>query len=128
MLKRYIVEIGTGMDMHGGDVTNAAQKAVKDAVSHSCLCGLFDIIGLTDPNQMHVEVKVACPYRKDSITRKSSRQFPLAPKLEAVQGGLSVRGLHVPDLGEGDTIVVAVAALTVYVEVGIEPVGLSWSA
>ncbi len=38
-------------------------------------------------------------------------------KLEVVEGGLSVRGLHVPELGEGDTIVVAVAALTVYVDV-----------
>lgn len=118
MLKRYIVEIGTGMDMHGGDVTNAAQKAVKDAVSHSCLCGLFDIIGLTDPNQMHVEVKVACPYPERLNHQEVLKAVPFgSKKLEAVQGGLSVRGLHVPELGEGDTIVVAVAALTVYVDV-----------
>ena len=50
-----------GADLHGGDVTKAAQKAVKDAISHSCLCGLFDIMGINDPNQMYIEVKVACP-------------------------------------------------------------------
>jgi hypothetical protein len=32
-----------------------------------------------------------------------------------VEGGLTVRGLSLPELGEGETIVVAVAALTVYV-------------
>jgi hypothetical protein len=36
---------------------------------------------------------------------------------EAVPGGLSVQGLYLPELGDGDTIVVAVAALTVYVNV-----------
>ena len=118
MLKRYIVEIGTGMDLHGGDVTNAAQKAIKDAVSHSCLCGLFDIIGLTDPNQMHVEVKIACPYPERLNHQEVLKAVPFgSTKLEVVEGGLSVRGLHVPELGEGDTIVVAVAALTVYVDV-----------
>ena len=41
MLKRYIVEFGMGADLHGGDVTKAAVKAVKDATSRSCLCGMI---------------------------------------------------------------------------------------
>ena len=35
--KRFIVEIGTGIDIHGEDATKAACRAVKDAVSRSCL-------------------------------------------------------------------------------------------
>ena len=31
--KRFIVEIGTGVDLHGEDVTKAACRAVKDAIS-----------------------------------------------------------------------------------------------
>ncbi|MGD8844363.1 MAG: Lin0512 family protein [Desulfobacteraceae bacterium] len=31
--KRFIVEIGTGADLHGKDVTKAACRAVKDAIS-----------------------------------------------------------------------------------------------
>ena len=27
--KRYLIEIGTGVDMHGGDMTGAALKAVN---------------------------------------------------------------------------------------------------
>lgn len=116
-LKRYIVEIGTGADLHGGDVTKAAQKAIKDAVSHSCLCGLFDIIGIHDPNQMHIHVKIACPNPEKLDHEAVLSAVPFGTtQLEAVQGGLSVRGLDLPALGQGDTIVVAVAALTVYVE------------
>ena len=39
-MKKYIVELGLGSDFHGQDVTKAAKKAAKDAISHSCLCGL----------------------------------------------------------------------------------------
>ncbi|HWQ74569.1 MAG TPA: Lin0512 family protein [Syntrophomonas sp.] len=117
-LQRFIIEVGTGIDMHGGDVTNAAQKAIKDAVSHSCLCGLFDIVGITDPNQMHVHVKVACPYPDKLDQEAILNAVPFgSTQLEVEEGGLTVRGLNLPMLGEGDTIVVAVAALTVYIDV-----------
>ena len=43
-LKKFIVEFGMGTDFHGQDVTKAAKKAVKDAVSRSCLCGLEDVL------------------------------------------------------------------------------------
>lgn len=36
--------------------------------------------------------------------------------VEAVAGGLTVKGLYLPALGEGDNIMVAVAALTVYID------------
>ncbi|MBC7343237.1 MAG: Lin0512 family protein [Clostridia bacterium] len=116
--KRYIVEIGTGIDLHGGDVTKAAQRAIGDAISRSCLCGLFDIIGLKDPNQMDIEVKVACPYPEKVNPQKALQAIPFgSARIELVSGGLTARGLELPELGEGDTVVVAVAALTVYVEV-----------
>lgn len=114
--KRYIVEFGTGADMHGGDVTNAAKKAIKDAVSHSCLCGLFDIVGLTGPEQMELEVKIACPYPERINEEEVLKAVPLgSAKLEVVSGGMTVRGLDLPVLGDGDTIVIALAAITVYV-------------
>ena len=47
-MKKFIVEFGMGTDFHGQDVTKAAKKAVKDAVSRSCLCGLDEVLGLTD--------------------------------------------------------------------------------
>lgn len=115
--KRYIVEIGKGIDMHGGDVTNAACKAVKNAVSSSCLAGLFDICGMTDPNQMKVKVKIACPHPENVDKEKVLATVPFGSnEIEIVEGGLSVPGLYLPAIAEGSTIVAALAALTVYVD------------
>ena len=33
MLQRYVVELGTGADLHGANMTKAAYRAVKDAIS-----------------------------------------------------------------------------------------------
>ena len=35
--KRVILEMGTGNDLHGGDYTKAAIRAVQDAIHHSSL-------------------------------------------------------------------------------------------
>lgn len=115
--KRYIVEIGMGADLHGGDVTKAAQRAVKDAMSRSCLCGLFDIAEIRDPNQMVVEVRIGCPQPEKVRLDEVKEMVPFGSvTVEAVLGGIDVKGLHLPSLGEGDTIMVAVAALTVSVD------------
>ena len=39
-MKRIILEMGTGNDLHGQDYTKAAKRAVQDAMHHSSL-GLF---------------------------------------------------------------------------------------
>ena len=115
--KRFIIEFGTGADLHGEDVTKAAQKAVKDAISHSCLCGLFDIMGITDPNEMEIEAKVGCPYPERVNKEDVVNMIPFGKvHLDVVQGGLAVPGLKLPLLAESDTIVIAVAALTVYID------------
>ncbi len=36
-LQRVITEFGTGNDLHGGDYTKAAVRAVQDAIHHSSL-------------------------------------------------------------------------------------------
>ena len=116
--KRYVVEIGSGADLHGGDVTKAAQRAVKDAVSRSCLCGLFDILGIDSPQRMHVAIKLGVPHPEQIRKSEVLEMVPFGTtELEIVTGGLAVRGLDLPELGAGDTIVIAVAALTVYVDV-----------
>ena len=37
MAKRIILEMGSGNDLHGGDYTKAALRAVQDALHHSSL-------------------------------------------------------------------------------------------
>jgi uncharacterized protein (TIGR02058 family) len=116
--KRYVVELGYGADLHGADATKAAQRAVKDAISRSCLCGLFEIVGLRDPDDMHVKVKIGCPKPGEVDAEAILGVIPFGSKeLEVVEGGLTTRGIEVPSLGCGDTVLVAVASLTVCVNV-----------
>lgn len=116
--KRYLVEFDTGVDLHGMDYTKAAKKAVKNAISHCCLCGMEDLLNLQNPaNAMKVSVRIGCPdpgaVRKDEILA----QIPFGTtEIEVVPGGLSGKGLAVPALGDGDTIVMVNALLTVWVD------------
>jgi uncharacterized protein (TIGR02058 family) len=54
--KRVILEMGTGNDLHGGDYTKAAVRAVQDAIHHSSLT-LIRTLGL-DSRKMQVEVTI----------------------------------------------------------------------
>lgn len=49
--KRFIVQLAMGTDQHGhnDNCTNAAIKAVKNAISNNCLIGLIEICGLRTP-------------------------------------------------------------------------------
>ena len=58
--KRYLIEIGTGVDMHGGDMTGAALKAIKDAMSHCCMAGVKEIHN-TGPQDITLRIKICCP-------------------------------------------------------------------
>jgi len=53
-LKRIILEMGSGNDLHGGDYTKAALRAVQDALHHSSLA-FVRTLGL-DIKTMQVEV------------------------------------------------------------------------
>jgi uncharacterized protein (TIGR02058 family) len=118
MLKRYIVEFGTGVDLHGGDVTKAAKKAVRDAISHCCLCGIEEIIGIDNFNDgMYLEIIIGSPNPENVDKDEILRAIPFGKaKIDIVEGGLSFKGLFVPSLGEGSTIVMVNAAITVFVE------------
>ena len=56
-VKRIILEMGTGNDLHGGDYTKAAKRAVQDALHHSSL-SLFRTMNI-DPNTMEIELRLA---------------------------------------------------------------------
>ena len=57
MMKRIILEMGTGNDLYGEDYTKAACRAVDDALHHSSLM-LFRSLGF-DHADMDVRVTVA---------------------------------------------------------------------
>lgn len=116
--QRFIVEIGTGIDLHGEDVTKAACRAVRDAISRSCLCGLVEILGVEDLQALAVEVLVAVPRPQDVNLDHVMAEVPIGRKTaRAVEGGMITKGLCVAQFASHcDQIIVANAAVTVLVE------------
>ena len=66
-LKRVILEMGTGNDLHGGDYTKAALRAVQDALHHSSL-SMIRSLGL-DSKAMQVEVTIGVQKPERSTPR-----------------------------------------------------------
>ena len=68
--RKYLLENGTGVDLHGKDETKAAQRAVKDAISHSSMIGLgalFKIGCFAElEDALMVDVTIATP-NPDSV-------------------------------------------------------------
>ena len=106
-LKRIITEFGSGNDLHGGDYTKAAVRAVGDAIHHSSL-SLIRSLG-TDAARMQVEVTIGVqrPERVDAEQVRAALPH----------GQVSVRivkgGLDVPDETARDDAVIASAAVCV---------------
>lgn len=107
-LKRMVLEIGTGNDLHGGDYTKAALRAVQDAIHHSSLTMLRTLE--VDPKaQMQVEVTIGVqqPDKVDLDRVRASLPHGRVTA-RAVKGGLDV-----PDEALGDVAVIASAAVLV---------------
>ncbi|UCF92412.1 MAG: Lin0512 family protein [Desulfobacterales bacterium] len=115
--KRFIVEIGTGIDIHGEDVTRAACRAVKDAVSRSCLCGLVEILEVPSLDEVQVDILVAAPDPERVDLERVKAEVPIGRKAaRAVAGGMKAQGLCVPQFApQCDQIVVVNVAVTVSV-------------
>ncbi len=106
-LRRVITEFGAGNDLHGGDYTKAAVRAVEDAIHHSSL-SLIRSLGV-DAKTMQVEVTVGVqrPERVDAErVRAALPHGQVAVRI--VKGGLDV-----PDEAARDAAVIASAAVTV---------------
>ncbi|MCW5603945.1 MAG: Lin0512 family protein [Burkholderiales bacterium] len=106
-LKRVILEMGAGNDLHGGDYTKAALRAVQDALHHSSLA-LVRSLDL-DINKMQVEVTIGVqqPQQIDAAAVKASLPYGQVT-VHVVKGGLDV-----PAEGRHDLAVIASAAIAV---------------
>ena len=108
--KRIILEMGSGNDLHGGDYTKAAIRAVQDALHHSSLTFLRSF-GL-DSTRMQVEVTIG--------VQRPERVDAAAVKATLPHGEVSVKvikgWLDIPSDEGHDTAVVASAAVAVRME------------
>jgi uncharacterized protein (TIGR02058 family) len=106
-LKRIILEMGTGNDLHGQEYTKAAKRAVQDALHHSSLT-LFRSLDL-DPDDMVIELTLAARAPDQIDLEAVAATLPygkVTPR--AVQGGLNV-----PDPATGVVTVIVNAGVLV---------------
>jgi uncharacterized protein (TIGR02058 family) len=103
--KRVILEMGSGNDLHGGDYTKAAIRAVEDAIHHSSL-PLIRTLGL-DSCRMRVEVTIGIQRPEEVDAAAIKNALPHGEVTVRVVKG----GLDIPDEEAGDTAVIASAAV-----------------
>jgi len=109
-LKRFILEMGTGNDLHGGDYTKAALRAVKDALHHSSL-SMIRSLGLNSKEmQLEVTIGVQHPDKVNAAAVQASLPHGQVT-VKVVKGGLDV-----PDDDRDDIAVIASAAIAVRFE------------
>ena len=116
-MRRFVIEVGMGVDQHGQDNTRAAEKAVQDAIHRSCLCGMREVAGIKSPDEILVEVLIGCPNPDSVDTERVLKALPIGRRKITVQkGGLSGKTLFIPEMGDKtDEMIAAVAMVTVYV-------------
>jgi uncharacterized protein (TIGR02058 family) len=109
-LKRVILEMGSGNDLHGADYTKAAVRAVQDALHHSSL-SMIRSLGLASKSmQVEVTIGVQKPGEVNAETVKASLPHGQVT-VKVVKGGLDV-----PAEGAHDLAVIASAAIAVRFE------------
>lgn len=87
--QRIILEMGHGNDMHGGDYTKAALRAVQDAIHHSSLPFTRSLDITVDDLEIEVTIGVQKPEAVDAeAVRKSLPVGKASVKL--VKGGLDI--------------------------------------
>ena len=110
-MKRVILELGTGNDLHGSDYTKAALRAVQDALHHSSLA-FIRTLGV-DKKKVMVEVTIGVQRPEMVDIEKVKASLPVGQvTVKAVKGGLDV-----PDPEHNDPAIIASAAIAVRIDV-----------
>jgi uncharacterized protein (TIGR02058 family) len=117
----YIIEVGTGIDLHGEDETKAAQRAVKDAISHCSMVGLGQLFKIGNFKEMSdalmVDVMIATPNPKKVDGNTVLSMLPEGERrIKVVEGGMSWPVATTAEEARSHKIVMANAVIMVLVD------------
>lgn len=118
MKEIYFIETGTGIDVHGQNVTVAASRAVKDAIHYNSLPGMSKILPDGDLNTMKVNVKLAIPKDLDQLNEEKIKALiPYGTvTIEIVKGGMATTsGIYLEEQDDKNDLMYIVNAV---IEVG----------
>ena len=115
-MRTFVVELGTGVDLHGQDPTKAAVRAVRNAFQHVSLPGLRAVAGVTDMSTVQVDVTLGVPAGSGDVdVEQVKAQFPIGTiNVTTEPGGLTVEGYaYRPEMGDKSGEIVMVNAAIV---------------
>ena len=120
--RRYLVEIGTGVDLHGEDATKAAQRAVKDAISHSSMIGLGQLFKINNFSEIEealmVDVTIAAPDPSKVDGEAVLGTLPEGKRrINVVNGGLRFPAESTKEEAKTHSILMVNAVIVVLVDV-----------
>ena len=107
MKTRYVTEMGMGTDVHGGDYTQAAVRAVFDAIHHSSLHFFAPLEKTAD--DMFIDLLIGVPEPDKVDTKRVAAALPYGTVSVTVQKG----GLEIPGDDGKDAIIIANAGIVV---------------
>ena len=120
--RKYILEVGTGIDLHGKDETKAASRAVKDAISHSSMVGLGSLFKIGSFKEMSdalmVDVTIATPNPEKVDGDAVLATLPEGKRqINVVEGGMEWPVSTTSSESKSHGIVIANAVIMVLVDV-----------
>ncbi|MGD2200029.1 MAG: Lin0512 family protein [Candidatus Bathyarchaeota archaeon] len=120
--RRYLVEVGTGIDLHGEDETKAAQRAVKDAISHSSMVGLMQLFEADSFEEVEealmVDVTVATPNPESVDAEAVLNILPEGERrIDVIRGGIRFPVSSTTDEARTHGIIMVNAVIVVLVDV-----------
>ncbi|MEM8793672.1 MAG: Lin0512 family protein [Pseudomonadota bacterium] len=108
MKRRLLVEMGMGTSLRRQDYTEAAARAVRDALWHNSI-NLAELFGFRKENML-IDVEIGVQEPESVNPAEIAAIFPYGtPTIRVVHGGLDIAR---PD-GDGKPTVIANAALSV---------------
>lgn len=117
MERVIFIEVGTGIDLHGQDVTQASVRACHNAIGHNSMPGIGAILPDGDLGRQKVEVTLGVPFRRDEVDLERVKAvFPYGTvSVQVVPGGLvASSGVLLPDQGDvSDEMVIVNAVVSV---------------
>lgn len=120
--RRYLLEQGTGVDLHGRDETKAAQRAIKDAISHSSMIGLGSLFKIGSFKELEealmVDVTIATPNPESVDGEEVLSILPEGKRrINIIKGGMLWPPDNIDPEAKSHEVVMANAVIVVLLDV-----------
>lgn len=100
MEKLLFIQTGFGVDVHGQNITKAAERAVRNAIFTNSMPGIEGLLPDNDLNNMEVRIKLALPCDEEKLDyEKIKAIIPYGTvTIETMPGGmLTTSGIFLED-------------------------------